>query len=1350
MRRLRKILLWLLAALIAIPVVAVAALFAALNTSAGQDFAASEITSLTGRTIVLGGLSGRFPDHLRLAHLEVNDVKGPYLTADDVALDWSPLALVGKQALVHNLTARTLSFARLPESDPNAPQAPANPNAKPFQLPVEVTVEHLAVPQATLGAPLLGAPAIASLEGRLDLPTLLTGTAALHITRTDAPGAYNLTAAITADTIDAHLAATEPDGGLAATAAKLPALGPLALRADITGPRNALATTLALNAGPLTAAAAGTIDLPGSRLALDIHAHAPAMQPAPGIAWQSVALDTHVAGPFTTPDATGHLQITGLAAEGAGAKTITADLAGNAGQATIHAAVDALTIPGPNPGLLAASPLTLDLAARLDDPARPVTYRLSHPLIQLAGTAKTAGALATDATLTLPDLAPLAAAANQTAAGHTTLALHAAQPTPGTTTFSTDGTLTLTAGPAPAPALLGTDAKIAIAGQLAGTTLTVSRANIAGAALTLDATATKTDTNLDTTAKLTLANLALLAPTLTGAATLDAHAHGPTDALALDATLHGDVGAPNIPRGPVTVTANLTGLPTAPTGHITATGILDAAPLDLALDATRDPAGTLHATITRADWRSLHADGALTLNPGATLPEGHIALRFPQLADLRPLIGKPVAGSLAATLTVDPGAATLTADLHNAGLPGTTIGRAQLNAHVTDPLAHPVIAATLTADGIDASNTTGAARVEVNGPETALAIRSTAHLTASGTPADIAAAALLDLPAKQVRLETLTVDAKPAALSAPTAVRLLAPATIRFGTGVAVDRLRLAAAGATLDLAGELSPALNATASVKANIADLPLPRTGEGRAEASAYTGAVTLDAKLTGTPAQPGGTVRLAATGLHARTGDAAALPPAAVTATATLRGHDARIDARATAGSATLALNGTAPLGAGPLDLHTTGALDLTLLDPILTASGRRAMGRLTFDATAAGTLAAPRLSGQAQLAGGDIQDFTQGVHIANLAATITADGQTIRLASLTGHAGPGTIAASGTIGVLAPGLPVDLTITMRNARPLASPTITADLNADLTVKGAVERGLDLAGRIGIERATLNIPDNLPGSVAVLPVHRPGDKPAPPAAPAAPIGLDLTIDAPGQIFVRGRGVDAVMGGTLTVHGSSTKPQVGGGLDMRSGSVSVAGTTLSFTRGRVGFDGTGVSGKIDPTLDFLATSTTTGVTAMLAITGYVSKPKITLSSEPELPQDEVLSYLLFKQSAKSLGPFQIAEIAAGLVQLTGAGGSGGFNPLDTVRKGLGLDRLTLGSSTTTGTTAAANTTNPTVEGGKYVANGVYVGAKQGTTGNQTQATVQIDITKGLKLETDAGTGPGGNQVGLTYQFEY
>ena len=71
-----------------------------------------------------------------------------------------------------------------------------------------------------------------------------------------------------------------------------------------------------------------------------------------------------------------------------------------------------------------------------------------------------------------------------------------------------------------------------------------------------------------------------------------------------------------------------------------------------------------------------------------------------------------------------------------------------------------------------------------------------------------------------------------------------------------------------------------------------------------------------------------------------------------------------------------------------------------------------------------------------------------------------------------------------------------------------------------------------------------------------------------------------------------------------------------------------------------------------------------------------------------------------------------------------------------------------------AANAVTLTFEGvgdyGTSVANGVYVGAKQGAIGGQTGATVQIDITKGLKLQTDVGTGQGGNQVGVTYQFEY
>jgi len=228
--------------------------------------------------------------------------------------------------------------------------------------------------------------------------------------------------------------------------------------------------------------------------------------------------------------------------------------------------------------------------------------------------------------------------------------------------------------------------------------------------------------------------------------------------------------------------------------------------------------------------------------------------------------------------------------------------------------------------------------------------------------------------------------------------------------------------------------------------------------------------------------------------------------------------------------------------------------------------------------------------------------------------------------------------------------------------------------------------------------------------------------------------------------------LGGTLTIAGTAAAPQMSGGFDLRRGDFSLAGTTLNFTSGRVGFDGTGVAGNIDPTLSFEADSNQGGIAATLKITGYADAPKIALSSVPELPQDEVLAHLLFGQSMKNLSAFQIAEIGAALAELSGVGG--GADPLASLRKGLGLDRLSVGGGT--------NGAGATVQAGRYVARGVYVGAKQSAGGaGGTQAQVQVDLTRHLKLQTTLGTGGGtvqgatpdndpGSSVGLAYQFEY
>ncbi|MGH7035509.1 MAG: translocation/assembly module TamB domain-containing protein, partial [Stellaceae bacterium] len=554
--------------------------------------------------------------------------------------------------------------------------------------------------------------------------------------------------------------------------------------------------------------------------------------------------------------------------------------------------------------------------------------------------------------------------------------------------------------------------------------------------------------------------------------------------------------------------------------------------------------------------------------------------------------------------------------------------------------------------------------------------------------------------------------------------------------------------GAVLDLDGTITPALDLNLTLRNFKPALLQPFMPALDAD-----GMATITARLGGRLDAPTGSIHVAASGLRWRSGSARGLAAASLDARATLRGTSAALEARLAAGkNLDLRLSGTVPLqSAGQFDLHAGGALDLVLLDPLLTPAGRNVRGRVTLDLGLGGSFAAPNLSGSATLAKGAVHDFVQGVHITDLGGTIRAEGPVLRIAKLEGRAGSGRLTIAGTVAPLSPGMPVDLTIAAANARLIASDLLTATASGAIKLEGHATSQLQLAGQIKVQRADINLPESLPQQVAVLNVQRPGQQPQAPAPPLLVMTLGLDIEAPEQVFVRGRGVDAEFSGGLQIAGTSAAPQISGGFKLRRGTFSLAGHTLTFTRGTVTFDGSAPGGRLDPALDLAADATANGVTATLTVTGYADAPKIGLSSAPPLPQDEILSQLFFGQSVKQLSPLQLAEIAQALASL---GGVGGPNPLSTLRNALGLDRLAVSG-------ASGNTTGTTVEAGKYIASGVYVGAKQGVTGG-TQGQVQIDLTKNLKLQTTLASGGGepvtgatpdndpGSSIGLTYQFEY
>jgi len=947
--------------------------------------------------------------------------------------------------------------------------------------------------------------------------------------------------------------------------------------------------------------------------------------------------------------------------------------------------------------------LNLSLAGPRDSTKLAVAASFGAAAVNGTGTlALNPNAPQADVTLNVPALAPVAALAGQNLAGRTKLHIVARQ-FGDTTDLALDGQIALTAGPGPAAKLVGPAGKILIQASFENGNVDLENFTAAGAGFDAAADGSLAPSGFYLNTHLALKNIGLLSPGISGPVTEDGSVQGvPTD-FSIGALLTGDVAEGNIPSGPFSITVNAEHLPRAPDGTLTGSGALGGAPLLLDAQFSRSAEGAAHLLINNALWKSLRAQGDVSLTPGETLPTGTAKFAIGNLADFAAFSPVKLSGSLDGDFA------------HQGG----QIVSLNLNAHNL-----------IAAPSIGAVNAT----LNATGPVTALSVKL------AGTIARI-----INAPARLSLAGTVNLDARSANVTAFSAAwrsinaKLQGPAGIETQPGLIVHHLALALNGGRVTLDGTLTPKLNITASAKnlpVNLASLAAPGL--------AATGTIGLDAILSGAPAYPSGKMSLTAQNIRLHQGPAAALPAADLHADITLAGRSANIDATLGLGpDFSLTAGGLVPLTqTGPLSLHLTGRTDLRLLDPILAAQGSTIRGVITPDLTLTGTPTAPRADGTVTLANGSVQNVASGLNLTAISANLDAAGQTVTLQRLQATAGAGSITGHGTLDLATPSLPISLTLNAADATPVSSDLATESVNAALTITGAVRGAMSLSGDIDLLRANINIPKTLPPDVADLPIIEAGQPPPPPPAPPPPIALNLTIRAKRQIFIRGDGLFAELGGKVHLTGTAADPNPAGGFTLIRGNFALAGKTLQFTQGTVDFTGDGFI----PTLDLEATTTTANnTTASLIIGGTAESPTITLTATPPLPSDEVLSELLFGQATSSLSPFQAASLAAALASLSGVGGSVVSDPLGGVRNALGLDELSLGGS---GSGA------PTVNAGRYVAPGVYVGAQQSTSGQGTQATVQINLYKGLQLQTSTGTSGAGSgassSVGLTYQFNY
>ena len=330
-----------------------------------------------------------------------------------------------------------------------------------------------------------------------------------------------------------------------------------------------------------------------------------------------------------------------------------------------------------------------------------------------------------------------------------------------------------------------------------------------------------------------------------------------------------------------------------------------------------------------------------------------------------------------------------------------------------------------------------------------------------------------------------------------------------------------------------------------------------------------------------------------------------------------------------------------------------------------------GPIAVAADLTGTAAAPAIRGSLEGTGLELQSTLTGSRVTGLATRGSFSGSRLVLSSISGRTdGGGTITGSGTfdfsgLGEREPA--IDLRLAARNARILARDDMAATVTGPLLIRSDGAGGV-IAGRLTLDRASWQL--GRAAAAAQLASVRTREINLPPDVAAArteAVPWRFLIDARGSqgVAVSGLGLTSEWSADIRLRGSTLNPAIAGRADLVRGEYEFAGKRFELTRGRILFDG---AAPPDPRLDIVAEDQQSGLLARIAIGGTALRPEVAFSSSPALPQEELLSRLLFGTSLTSISATEAVQLGAALASLQSGGG---IDPINRLRRAVGLDRL-------------------------------------------------------------------------------
>jgi autotransporter translocation and assembly factor TamB len=437
-------------------------------------------------------------------------------------------------------------------------------------------------------------------------------------------------------------------------------------------------------------------------------------------------------------------------------------------------------------------------------------------------------------------------------------------------------------------------------------------------------------------------------------------------------------------------------------------------------------------------------------------------------------------------------------------------------------------------------------------------------------------------------------------------------------------------------------------------------------------------------------------------------------------------------------------------GPIEgrVQYKGAIDRFLL--LAPLAEQTATGKADLDLVLSGMIASPQVAGTVTLTDGTYENLAIGVFLDHMnlhaRAKRLGDGNVVEFdaSASDGRGGPsGPTKAEGRL-LLGANPRLDATVRFDHARIVHTAQMSLEASGNIQLGGQPPHLL-AKGVVALHTFEFQIPKAMPPDlVEVRVVNREaGERAATQEKKAvvrAPIdiALDITMAARQEVYIRGRGLDSEWSANLHATGTDAAPVLDGMLTLRRGRFDFSGRRFDLAAGTIHFV---PSRSSDPDLSIQARNrVASGTTAIIDVSGRASHPEIRLSSDPPLPQDDVMALVLFGRPAERLSPLQALQVANAIATLTGDSPlSGGTGILDRARTGLGLDLLDV----------SVDDEGSSVIVGKYLRRGVFVSASPGIGDKPGSVATEIELSKSVSVETKVGQ-DAQESVGVIWKHDY